>query len=96
MWAKQKLIGLLGGEKRGDNALLNVTQEPQIRYVSHASEDIDKLVPTNESHTEECSAGSDFGVVQIPNVALGPVQDGEYGCITGRCRSNRVTMGNRP
>jgi hypothetical protein len=96
MWAKQMLMGLFGSEKGGDNALLNVTQEPQIRYVPHASEDIDKLVPSNESHTEERSAGSDFGVVQIPNVGLGPVQDGEYRCITGRCRSNRVTMGNRP
>ena len=62
----------------------------------HASKDIDKLVSTNESHTEERSAGSDFGVVQIPNVALGPVQNGEKVCITGRCRSNRVTMGIRP
>jgi hypothetical protein len=89
-------MGLFGGGKGGDNALLNVTQEPQIRYVPHASEDIDKLVPTNESHAKERSAGSDFGVVQIPNVALGPVQDEEYRCITGRCRSNRVTTGNRP
>ena len=48
----------------------------------------EKLVPTNESHTEECNAGSDFRVVQIPSVVLGLVQKGEYGCITGRCRSN--------
>jgi hypothetical protein len=88
-------MGMFDGEK-GKNALLNVTQEPQIGYVPNASEDIDKLVPTYESHTEERSAGSDFGVVQIPNVASGPVQDGECRCITGRCRSNQVTMGNRP
>lgn len=89
-------MGVVRRRKRKDNALLNVTQEPQIRHVPHACEDIDKLVPTNESHTEERSAGSDFGVVQIPNEALGPMQDGECGCITGRCLSNRVMMGNRP
>lgn len=79
---------LVRGVKGDDNALFNVTQEPQIRYVPHNSEDIDKLVPTDESHTEERSAGSDLRVVQIPNATLGRAQGGEDGCITGRCRSS--------
>ena len=72
---------LVRGVKGGDNALFNVTQEPQIRHVPHASEDIDKLVPTDESHPKERSAGSDLRVVQIPNMALGRAQDGEDGAL---------------
>ena len=55
----------------GDDILLNITQEPQVRYVSHTSEDIDKLAPTNERHPEKGSAGGDLRVVQIPSKASG-------------------------
>ena len=55
----------------GDNILFNITQEPHVGYVPHASEDIDKLAPTNERHSEEGSAGGDLRVVQIPSIALG-------------------------
>jgi hypothetical protein len=53
----------------GDNTLFNIAQEPQVRYVPHASEDIDKLAPTNERHPKECGTSSDLGVVQIPSMA---------------------------
>jgi hypothetical protein len=76
VWAIQNIWGLVGSEKGGDYALFDITQEPQIRYVPHASEDIDKLVPTDESHPKEGSAGGDLRVVQIPNMALGLAQDG--------------------
>jgi hypothetical protein len=81
VWAIQNIWGLVGSEKGGDNALFHVTQEPQIRYVPHASEDIDQLVPTNECHTEERSASCDLRVVEIPNMALGGVQDGNTGAL---------------
>jgi hypothetical protein len=58
-----------------DNTLFNIAQEPQVRHVPYASEDIDKLAPTNERHPEECSASGDLGVVQIPSIALGPARD---------------------
>jgi hypothetical protein len=54
-----------------ENILFNITQEPHVRYVSRASEDIDKFAPTNERHPEEGSAGGDLRVVQIPSLALG-------------------------
>ena len=66
-----------GGEKGGENSLFNVTQEPQIGYMPHASQDIDKLTPTYECHPKECGAGSNLGVVQIPSLALGPVRGRE-------------------
>ena len=81
MWAIQNIWSLVGSEKEGDNALFHVTQEPQIRYVPHTSEDIDQLVPTNECHPEERSASCDLRVVKIPNMALGRVQDGNTGAL---------------
>ena len=58
-----------------ENTLFNITQEPHVRYVSHASEDIDKLAPTYERHPEEGSAGGDLRVVQIPSLALEQARD---------------------
>jgi hypothetical protein len=69
------LAAKIRGPKVRDNTLFNITQEQQIRHVPHASEDIDKLAPTNERHPEERSAGGDLGVVQIPSIALRPARD---------------------
>ena len=81
MWAIQNIWGLVGSEKGGDYALFDITQEPQIRYVPRAGEDIDKLVPTNEGHPKEGSASGDLRVVQIPNMALGLAQNGNTGAL---------------
>jgi hypothetical protein len=75
-------------ERRGDNALFNVTQEPQIRDVSHARKDIDKLASTNERHPKESSASRDLGVIQVPSVALSPVQDRKEGGLPVDSRVN--------
>ena len=69
------------GERVGDNALLNVTKEPQIGDVSHACEDIHKLAPANKPHSKERSTSSDLGVIQIPSVALSPVWEKKDGCL---------------
>ena len=61
----------MGRVGMGDDILLNITQEPQVGYVSHASEDIDKLAPTHERHPKKGSAGSDLQVIQIPSKASG-------------------------
>lgn len=49
--------------------------------MSHTSEDIDKLTPTDERHSEEGSAGGDLRVVQVPSSALGRRGTGKIGVL---------------
>ena len=53
-------------QSRRENALLDEMQEPPVRDVSYASEDVHEFAPTNKRHPEERSAGHDLGVIQIP------------------------------
>ncbi len=52
--------------KAGENALLDIMQEPPVRDVPYAGEDVHEFAPANKRRPEERSAGDDLGVIQIP------------------------------
>jgi hypothetical protein len=59
-------MGVQKNKRRRENALLDVMQEPPVRDVPYAGEDVHEFAPTDQRHPEERSAGDDLGVIQIP------------------------------